>query len=220
MSTPRQQRTIGTLLVGTLVVGGLLTGCALSPSEAQTTARVSPTAATSATEPSPAPSVPGTDGAPAPSPSSSPTPTTAAQTAKALGVKIEPGTYILWKKKQNLVVLVRDGQAVRAMPTTDLDSKTPVGTYHVRWKNPRATAVDGGVFYYLDQYVEYGPVPGHTDIAFHQDPVTPKGRWIQPLSSVGSHSGKYASHGCERLRPADAAAVWKFAKVGTEVRVR
>lgn len=133
---------------------------------------------------------------------------------------IEPGTYVLWKKSRNLVVLVRDGVAIRTMPTTDLDWKTPVGDYRVLFKNRVATTVDGGVFYHLPYFVSYGPVPGHTNIGFHEVPVTPKGRHIQPPASVGEDSSRYASHGCQRLRSTDAKAVWEFATVGTQVRVR
>ncbi len=134
------------------------------------------------------------------------------------GIRIEPGTYIMWKKSANTVLLVRDGRLVRAMPTSDLDWKTPVGTYHVTDKIRQDAAYDQGHWWTLNHFVVYGPIPGHTAIGFHEDPVRNGNVYIQPLHTIGSDA--YHSHGCERLTPADAKAVWAFAKVGTEVRVR
>ncbi len=135
------------------------------------------------------------------------------------GYPIEPGTYVEWKKSANLVFLVRNGTVVRSMPTTDLDWKTPVGNYRVQVKIRHGGAYDQGHDWTLNYFVGYGTVPGHTGIAFHEVPVRGRNTFIQPLSTVGKDA-TYQSHGCERLLPADALAVWNFTRIGTEVRVR
>ncbi len=131
------------------------------------------------------------------------------------GIPIEPGTYILWKKSLNKVLFVRNGAVVRAMPATDLDWKTPVGNYRIRFKVPMGYSGQWRLQYFMGFYLRPG---ASYYIGFHMVPRTASGVWIQPLSTVGMPG--YSSHGCVRLRPDDALAAWNFAPVGTVVKVR
>lgn len=136
------------------------------------------------------------------------------------GVWLPPGTYLLWKKSKNLVLMVRHGKVIRAMPTTDLDWKTPVGDYHIWYKQSRTYSFDDvGRRVELDYFLPFVVGPGGGNIGFHMVPYYgSRGHWIQPLSTVGKDG--YSSHGCLRLRPDDAYAVWLFAQPGTIVKVR
>lgn len=137
-----------------------------------------------------------------------------AVTATYAGLPVEAGTHITWYRHASLVVLVRNGTVVRAMPTTDNDWATVPGNYSVR-AMPR-TGSSGS--FRLPYFTLIGTIPGRTGIGFHSVPVTAGGRYIQPLSTVGKPG--YESHGCLRLRPADAKALAAFVRVGLPVKVR
>ncbi len=207
------------LVAGTAVVDLTATGLVASTAVASTAA-AAPAAAARAPAAVPALLPPEPAGQPSDpiGRTSAPALTSSTGMTTYRGITIDQGTYVLWKKKANLVLLVRKGRVVRAMPTTDLDWKTPVGDYRVQRKDRRTWAWDQGRLWVLNYFVDYGPVRGHSGIAFHEVPVRGSDTYIQPLSSVGSP--KYHSHGCARLRPADAKAIWDFTSVGTQVRVR
>jgi hypothetical protein len=140
--------------------------------------------------------------------------TTAAIVGSYNGILVEAGTYALWHKARSTVLLVRNGTVVRAMPTTDNDWTTVPGNYSVK-AAPR-TGSSGQ--YLLPYFTLIGTIPGRTGIGFHSLPVTRSGQYIQPISTVGLPG--YESHGCLRLRPADARALASFVRVGMPVKVR
>lgn len=55
----------------------------------------------------------------------------------------------------------------------------------------------------------------HASIGFHAIPVDLAGRPLQTVAQLGTPR----SHGCIRQRPTDARAMWRFAGIGTAVRV-
>lgn len=129
------------------------------------------------------------------------------------------GTYVLWIKAENHVYLVRSGRVVRVMATTGLPWKTPVGDYEVQYKERKAASFEDGVHWTLPYFITFHRRPGASgDIAFHQIPTDPRGAPAQTVASLGQPG--LASHGCARLAPADARAVWDFTREGTQVRVR
>lgn len=152
------------------------------------------------------------------------TPTTtatsaASATAADAGVTIEPGTYVLWKKSANEVFLVKDGAVQRAMPTTDLDWKTPVGDYRVYLRQRNTIGYDEqGRIVHLEYFVAYHKSPLGGDIGFHQMPYYSDGSLIEPMADLGMPG--WSSEGCGRLSPSDALAVWDFAPIGMVVKVR
>ncbi|WP_245306443.1 L,D-transpeptidase [Acidipropionibacterium timonense] len=129
------------------------------------------------------------------------------------------GTYVLWIKAENHVYLVRSGRVARVMATTGLPWKTPVGDYKVQYKERKAASFEDGVHWTLPYFIAFYRRPGASgDIAFHQIPTDPRGAPAQTVASLGQPG--LASHGCARLAPADARAVWDFTREGTQVRVR
>lgn len=126
---------------------------------------------------------------------------------------------MLWIKAENHVYLVRSGRVVRVMATTGLPWKTPVGDYEVQYKERKAASFEDGVHWTLPYFIAFHRRPGASgDIAFHQIPTDPRGAPAQTVASLGQAG--LASHGCARLAPADARAVWDFTREGTQVRVR
>jgi lipoprotein-anchoring transpeptidase ErfK/SrfK len=81
-----------------------------------------------------------------------------------------------------------------------------------------SSAYTDGRYWKLPHMVRFYLQPGHhLWIGFHAVPVTPGGRLIQPLSSLGDPA--YRSHGCVRQHPTNAAYLFAFAPVGTRVVV-
>jgi hypothetical protein len=125
------------------------------------------------------------------------------------------GKRIVWRKSANQVWLVdADGSVRCSYPVTDLDWKTPRGTYRVRSESRVARAHQ----WYLDYMVRFHRRPGQTAwIGFHAVPHDAKGRLIMPIAKLGKPG--YASAGCVRQHPTNARTLYGFASVGTKVVV-
>lgn len=85
------------------------------------------------------------------------------------------------------------------------------GDYHVYSRSRWAVGVDdSGVMQYFVRFAH----GRHAAIGFHSIP-TKHGHRLQSVAQLGTPQ----SHGCVRQRLADARRMWRFAPVGTDVRV-
>lgn len=130
------------------------------------------------------------------------------------------GSYLLWVRADHRVYIVANGVVRRSMPTTAELTKTPPGDYAVQYKVRRATSTEDGIDWLLPNFLAFYHRPGATaTIGFHAIPLDAHtGRPAQPVDTLGLPG--HASHGCARLAPADAEAVYSFAHEGTTVKVR
>jgi hypothetical protein len=130
------------------------------------------------------------------------------------------GRRIVWSKSRNHVWLMSGtSQVLREYAVTDLDWKTPTGTFRVMYKARRSYASDSKNGHQtLNYFVPfYRRCPSCSLIGFHAIPITDSGRQIQPDSALGTE--QYASHGCIRQTAADARALYEFVGTGTKVVV-
>lgn len=129
------------------------------------------------------------------------------------------GARIVWSKAANHVWIVNAANiVVRHYPITDLDWKTPVGTYRILRKSRRAYASSSHGNLTLNYFLPfYRRCPKCSLIGFHEIPRTARGDLIEPISGLGTEL--FASQGCIRQSPADARYLYEYAKPGLLVVV-
>ena len=109
-----------------------------------------------------------------------------------------PGRHVEIYRDRGVVLLVDDGEVVRAVHTsTGSGGRTPAGSFHVYVKSLYSWSVPFKVWMPYAAYFTGG-------IAMHQSPDVPS----YP-----------ASHGCVRLPEGEADRVYRFVDVGTPVFV-
>ncbi|MDO4412496.1 MAG: L,D-transpeptidase [Cutibacterium sp.] len=130
------------------------------------------------------------------------------------------GTYVLWIKAENRVYIVVNGVVKRVMLTTSEPWKTPVGDYKITDKMRHAASTEDGIHWYIPKFLAFYQRPGAVGrIGFHEIPWDEKTKKrAQPVNTLGMPG--YSSHGCARLAPKDAEALYSFAHEGTKVKVR
>jgi L,D-transpeptidase catalytic domain len=86
------------------------------------------------------------------------------------------------------------------------------GAFDVYSRSRYAVSFDGlSTMEYMVRFTE----GANAAIGFHDIPEDPEGNPVQTADQLGTPR----SHGCIRQRPVDAKAMWRFADVGTPVRV-
>ncbi|CAN5657062.1 hypothetical protein BH10ACT3_BH10ACT3_08720 [soil metagenome] len=86
------------------------------------------------------------------------------------------------------------------------------GTYSVYSKSRYTSAIGGGA---TMEYMIRFAWGNSAAIGFHSIPVDRRGRPLQSEAELGSPR----SHGCVRQANGDAAALWEWAHIGTQVVV-
>lgn len=156
--------------------------------------------ATTSTSPAVRPTPPG----PTPNPESAVT-----QLPSDTGV----GKRVVFDISAQRVWLVDDAdEVVRTyLVSGSLTDNLKPGDYHVYSRSRWAVGVDdSGVMQYFVRFAH----GRHAAIGFHSIP-TKHGHRLQSVAQLGTPQ----SHGCVRQRLADARRMWRFAPVGTDVRV-
>ena len=218
---PRPGR-IAAALTSVLVTGvALLGGLGLLPLQQGTAyaddARVRPSATeakatVAAPTPSPAPSA-----ATSASPAVRPTPAEATPTPESAVTQLPSdsgvGKRVVFDISAQRVWLVDDAdEVVRTyLVSGSLTDNLKPGDYQVYSRSRWAVGVDdSGVMQYFVRFAH----GRHAAIGFHSIP-TKHGHRLQSVAQLGTPQ----SHGCVRQRLADARRMWRFAPVGTDVRV-
>lgn len=129
------------------------------------------------------------------------------------------GRRIVWHRWADHVWLIDEhNKVVLDYPVTDLDWKTPPGQYKVHHKTRTAYSNTAAGQLRLNHFVAfYKRCSSCAWIGFHAIPVTARGNPIQPESALADPAWK--SDGCIRQSPGNAAALYRFAEVGTKVVV-
>lgn len=123
------------------------------------------------------------------------------------------GRRIVYAISQQQVWLVDSGPSDRVVRNYAVSGRRNLprpGTYRVFSKSRHTTSGSLRM-----EYMVRFAHGSRLAIGFHSIPVTRSGRPIQSEAELGS----FRSSGCVRQKPADAAALWDFAPVGTVVVV-
>jgi hypothetical protein len=130
------------------------------------------------------------------------------------------GRRIIWSKSANRVWVVDEAETlVRSYPVTDNDDLTPLGQYPVLRMNPMSsTGTNPATKLQLPYFIAFFRRCRTCEyIGFHQIPVDVSGQPIEPETGLGTDLFK--SHGCVRESAVDAAFLFGFATIGTQVVV-
>jgi hypothetical protein len=124
------------------------------------------------------------------------------------------GRRVVFSQTRQRVWLVgRDGGVRRTyLVSGSVHDNLDPGSYDVYSRSMHALGVDdSGTMRYFVRFTQ-----GDTGaaIGFHDIPVD-EGQRVQSVAELGTPT----SHGCIRQRPADARAMWEFARLGTTVVV-
>ncbi len=93
-----------------------------------------------------------------------------------------------------------------AVSTGKWSSPTPIGTYSINFKHPRAYSASYGL------YMPYWMAFIGTSYGLHALPEWPSG-----YKEGESHLGTPVSHGCVRLGTGQAATLYEWMEIGTPV---
>jgi lipoprotein-anchoring transpeptidase ErfK/SrfK len=133
------------------------------------------------------------------------------QAKKFTGAQITEGKYIDINLKSQVMVTFENGKVLDAymVSTGKRGMETPVGTYHIANKTPRAWSKEYGLFMpYWNALVPSGK------FGIHELPEWPGG-----YKEGAAHLGTPVSHGCVRLGVGPAKIVYDWAGIGTAVVV-
>ena len=114
--------------------------------------------------------------------------------------------------QQHVWWVEEDGMVVNDYPVSGRAGTPDPGTYAVYSKSRYTSAVGGGATMEFMIRFTWG---NSAAIGFHSIPVDRRGRPLQSEAELGTPR----SHGCVRQRYSDAAALWDWAPVGTQVVV-
>ncbi|NHC14950.1 L,D-transpeptidase [Motilibacter deserti] len=116
--------------------------------------------------------------------------------------------------RQQVWLVGADGRVARTYLVSGRPSQPDPGTFRVYSKSMHtSSSVSDATMNYMVRFT-YGERTG-APIGFHDIPKKRSGGYEQRLADLG----KPLSAGCVRQAPVDAAALWKFAPVGTKVVV-
>jgi L,D-transpeptidase catalytic domain len=124
------------------------------------------------------------------------------------------GRRIVYDMSDQRVWLVRADESVerRYLVSGSVHDNLRAGGYEVYSRSRHTLAFDQqSTMNYMVRFAE----GDNAAIGFHDIPEDLAGRPVQTVEQLGTAR----SHGCIRQRTADARALWRFAAVGTPVRV-
>lgn len=114
-------------------------------------------------------------------------------------------------------ILCENGAISYVFPVTTGRVVPKPGEFVVSSRNTWVRSTVGGHVSTMTNFVAF--TKQSPRIAFHSVPKTLDGKWVQPLSSVGSLKKWGASSGCIRVLPEDSKRVWNFLRNGDKVRI-
>lgn len=133
------------------------------------------------------------------------------QARKFTECQVKEGKYIDINVASQVMVTFEDGKVLDAylVSSGKRGMETPIGTYHIANKTPRAWSKEYGLFMpYWNALVPSGK------FGIHELPEWPGG-----YKEGQSHLGTPVSHGCVRLGVGPAKIVYEWAEIGTTVIV-
>jgi hypothetical protein len=114
-------------------------------------------------------------------------------------------------------MLCENGAIAYVFPVTTGRIVPEPGEFVVSSRNTFVRSTVGGHISTMTNFVAF--TKESPRIAFHSVPKTLDGKWVQPLSSVGSIKKWGASSGCIRVLPDDSKRIWNFLQNGDKVRI-
>ncbi|MEI7887809.1 MAG: L,D-transpeptidase [Actinomycetes bacterium] len=142
-----------------------------------------------------------------------PPPAPPAPDMRGLPVNSGSGRRVVYSMEQQRVWWVEeDGSVVNTYLVSGKYRTPGEGTYSVFSKSRYTTSVGGGARMEFMVRFAHG---SDAAIGFHSIPVNRRGQQLQSEAELGS----YRSHGCVRQAFWDAAALWDWAQIGTQVVV-
>jgi len=114
-------------------------------------------------------------------------------------------------------MLCENGAIAYVFPVTTGRVVPKPGEFVVSSRNTWVRSTVGGHISTMTNFVAF--TKKSPRIAFHSVPKTLDGKWVQPLSSVGSLKKWGASSGCIRVLPKDSKRIWNFLRNGDKVRI-
>lgn len=133
------------------------------------------------------------------------------------GIYIGTGKRVIYSRSARRVWLVRGDDRLSGTWSVTGHPTIPVsGDYRVYSRSLRTKTFDGA--YTFGLMVRFAHSPSGSTVGFHDLPyLTGTSIPIMPLAEIGKPG--FQSGGCVRQRPADAARMWAWAKIGIPVLV-